>query len=372
MNVYDLDIDADEDGFISGGAQGADFAPSNLPDFFFDDPFAHAQQATKSLDSETGLTCELKAYETRYNSRGEVEILQVGKQRRRAALEKNSSLRAAIKLTRHYDILDKLTYTELCIQSPHIKKALREVIKTYPGLKLQAPMIVLRDTPKCLFHYRNEIAAYARTLEDSVAREHIQFVQDYAYQQMVQPMLDFTLGVEYLEHGQPGLEFSNLWMAFRPGDLIFSKDQNSHRVYRFDSMDYHSSQCHIDASYIESDGSVFGYRTRTIYIDIYDNYKPFTQLKAYPLKYHTDRSGIIERLSQRGTKYLSLHGIHYRSFAGNAYGLRHYDHEVDKDEDEDEEDEEDEVYSSVQDTTATALVSTSPEVSISAYTAQDR
>ncbi|KAI4633465.1 hypothetical protein J4E80_000831 [Alternaria sp. BMP 0032] len=370
MNLFDVHYGTHGNDFVPNELHGTGFASNEagLPDIFFDfdDPFALAHQTTESLDPETGLTCELKAYEHRYNARGEIETLQVGKQRRRAALEKNSSLRAAIKLTRHYDKLDNLEYTELHIQSPHIKKALREVIKTYSGLKLQAPMIVLRDTPKCLFHYRGEIAAYARTLEDPVAREHIQFIQDYAYQQMAEAMLNFTLGVEYAENEQPGLGFSNLWMAFRPGDLIFSKDQDATRVYRFDSMTYRSSQCLIEASYVESDGSLFGYRTKTFHIDAYDNYKPFTKLVAYPLKYHKDESRIIERLSYRGTQYVSLQGIHYRSFAGHAYGLRPYDGE-----DDEEYDEEDREYSPVQKAKATTLVSTSSCIFVSTFTARD-
>jgi hypothetical protein len=342
MDDFDIDIEVDGSGFDPNEA--------DLLDFFFDDPFAYAQQATESLDLETGLTCELKAYENRYNARGEIETLQVGKQRRRAALGKNSSLRAAVVLTRHYNDLDKLDYTELRIQSPHIKKALREVIATYPGLKLQAPMIVLRDTPKCLFHYRREIAAYARTLEDPVAREHIQFIQDYAYQQMVQPITSFNLGVEFAGN-EPGLEFLNLWMAFRPGDLIYSKTRDVPRVYRLDSMTYFSTSCRLHASYIESDGSRFGHRTEYLSIDIYDNYKPFTQLTAYPLEYHRDKSSIIERLSQRGAQYVSLQGIHYRSFAGNAHGLRAHD--------EDDDDDDDDGYSPLREgTTATTLVST--------------
>ena len=241
------------------------------------------------------------------------------------------------------------------IQSPRIKKALREVIKTYLGVKLQAPVIVLRDTLKCLFHYRREIADYARTLEDPVAREHIRYVQDYAYQQMVQPMLSFTLNVEFVENEQPGLEFQNLWMAFRPGDLIFSKDRDvpraTPRVYRFERMQYTSKSCRIEADYIESDATSFGYRPMAIDIDIYDNYKAFTQLVAYPLEYHPENASLIEHLTQRGAQYVLLQGIHDRSFAGDAYAPCFNNGE----------EEDDDEYPPVPDeTTATALVSGSP------------
>lgn len=57
MNDFDVDIRADENGFVSNGGHGTGFA-SNIADpldFFFNDSFAHAQQATEALDLETGL-----------------------------------------------------------------------------------------------------------------------------------------------------------------------------------------------------------------------------------------------------------------------------------------------------------------------------
>jgi hypothetical protein len=292
--------------------------PSAVPlsYFTFEDPFAQARETIGSLNQDVGLECSVKAYEMRYNGIGEMELLQVGKVRN-VSREENSSRLAAVVLTRFYDKLDELTHTELHIQSPYIKTALRKAIQKYPELNLNSPTIVLRDIPKCLFHYRKEIADYARSIHDPTVINHINLIQTYAYQQMSEPMLSYML---YMESGgiAPGLDFPNLWMAFRPGDLIFTETGGVPRILRFSSMTKGSSGWFINATYIDSDGKKFGQREDQISIKAYDDYKPLAKLEVYPLDFHEDKQSITRTLYERGLKFTALQGICYRSYTGTA------------------------------------------------------
>jgi hypothetical protein len=292
--------------------------PNTLPLSYssFEDPFAQTLETIGSLNQDVGLECNVKAFEARYNSAGELELLQVGT-RRNLSREENSSRRAAVVLKRFYDTSDELTCTELHIQSPHIKKALREVVKEYPGLNLNSPTIVLRDIPKCLFHFRKEIADYARSIHDPAVVDHINLIQTYAYQQMVDPMWSYMLHME-IGGPEPGLDFPNLWMAFRPGDLIFTKTGGVPRILRFRFMGKTSSEWIVNATYIESDGKNFGHREHAITIKSYGDYLPLTQLVVYPLDHHKDKRSIMQTLYERGLKFTALQGICYRSYTGTA------------------------------------------------------
>jgi hypothetical protein len=124
----------------------------------------------------------------------------------------------------------------------------------------------------------------------------------------------------HMESGgpEPGLDFPNLWMAFRPGDLIFTETGGVPRILRFRSMDKTSSEWIINATYIESDGKNFGHREHAIAIRSYGDYLPIAQLVVYPLDHHKDKRSIIRTLYERGLKFTALQGICYRSYTGTA------------------------------------------------------
>src|SRR5436190_16379827 len=116
----------------------------------FDDFFNWASAGQEEED-KGGLKCELKTFEARYNSKGERLVLDVGS--RKLLDPPHRAKDSALVLTRFYDREKELEYTELEIRSPHIKAALKEIVPEYHDLNIQSKNIVLRDDPKCLFHY---------------------------------------------------------------------------------------------------------------------------------------------------------------------------------------------------------------------------
>ena len=315
--------------FLSvGDSTEAQFNDPPLTSFV--DPFANIDMTTQSLDNEFGVDCEIRTYEKRYNSRGEYKKLQVGQQRflseKSESKLKDHDHRFAMVYMRCYDKNEEICSTELHIQSPHIKKALREVVRSYPGVNLDTKEIIIKGLPKCLFHYRAELADYGSKLQDHIAIEHLEFVQNYTYRQLINQFISYCI---FMEGGTnlPGLESSNLWMAFRPGELIFTVEHDSPRIMRFCSMKPSSAHSWtIEAEYLDSDGEKFGYRKRYITIDSYDGYCPLIKLLAYPLDVHPDRQLVVASLVKRGQKFVSLQGIQYRYYNGNVtsiYRQRH-------------------------------------------------
>ena len=85
---------------------------------------------------------------------------------------------------------------ELVIYSRHVQKALREVIKIYHGVNLAAIPIILYGTPKCVFHYRKELAEYHDRVKDTAAKMHLRLLFRYMNQELRSSIRLYEANVE--------------------------------------------------------------------------------------------------------------------------------------------------------------------------------
>jgi hypothetical protein len=212
-----------------------------------------------------------------------------------------------------------------------MKAAIKAVIPAYQGHDISTRHIVLRDEPRCLFHYRTELQAYGTTLEDRDAAEHVFYLLRHLQNTLWMEMYNFSA---FMEDPSliPSLDFINLWMAFRPGDLIYTPDNapskfaGQGRAYRFVEME--RCRCDVPAcpnsewtltlDGITSDGVMIGHRREKVAIQPYDDFRQLQELPAFPLKYHPDEQDTRQRLVARGAKFVQLHGYHYRRYSGIA------------------------------------------------------
>lgn len=290
-------------------------------DMTFDDLF-NLEDAER--EDQGGLNCELKSFEARYNSKGVRVVLSVGS---RKVLDppRDRAHDSALVLTRFYDRGKALEYTELEVRSPHVKAALKEVVPEYHDLNLRTTKVLLRDYPKCLFHYRKELQEHGSTLQDPEAVKHLVFALKYMYKALQSEIYSYYSLVESAS-SSPSIDFLNLWMVFRPGDYVYTKTAGIERVLKFKAMTRckclvpwcYKSRWSIDADYIDYDGTDFGYSNAGFTILPYDGYKDLKDLVVTPLQYHPNRNSIIETMVMRGRKFIGLHGIHHRMYKGIA------------------------------------------------------
>jgi hypothetical protein len=83
----------------------------------------------------------------------------------------------------------------------------------------------------------------------------------------------------------------------------------------YDGKKYFELSCR----YLTYDGKCFGEAAATIKILEFLGVKKITLLGVYPLEYHTERKGIVEDLTKRGSKFMSLIGTHHRKYKGQAF-----------------------------------------------------
>jgi len=127
-----------------------------------------------------------------------------------------------------------------------------------------------------------------------------------------------------------GLPFENLWMAFRPGCIVYECASNGQdSAYRLVSMTRctcpdpfcFAQDWSLEAENIECDGENFGYVKHTLMIRKYDGYKPLISLPIMPLDYHDRRDKICGDLVTRGGKFISMIGISHWSYQGVGEAL---------------------------------------------------
>ncbi|KAH7090217.1 hypothetical protein FB567DRAFT_626231 [Paraphoma chrysanthemicola] len=293
------------------------------------DPFACVDTPTHETGGEI---CELHVYENRYNARGFMVSLKIGAVDQ-LPVEDSPNPDAALVVFRFYDQRRALKNTVLKIQSPHMKKALQDVIRTYPGVCFDAVGsidISGPDVPRCVFHYRQELQAYGEASDDESVREHVDFLLRYMARAMQKELASWQTLMDATERS-PGLEFKDLWMAFKPGELLYTVENSNgypqivqllliEMVQGEQKDDKGCAELwRILAKVLYCDGTVFTYREWAEKIPKYDGYRSFVDLPIYPLTYHQDAVLIRQSLLRRGKRWLDVAaGPHQCDYAGSA------------------------------------------------------
>jgi hypothetical protein len=285
-----------------------------------EDPFAFVGDTTKGLDMDgRGKLCELHSYDSRFNSKGEPVVLRTGSNYGYKIDEEQSPEAAIVQI--RYVSHGKVTLTCLKINSPYIQRALREVIGSYPSVNLDSHYeILLHGQPQCLFHYRRELEQYAAAADDTSMKEHVTFCLKYMNKALSKEILAFD-AMTQSEGAVPRVNFEDLWMAFKPGCLVYTRMTGTEYVCKLVDVsrdeDEKRRDCWLlEVRRIEFNGKEFGYSDFGFQIPQFDGFKSLADLAVFPLVYHKEYERVRTELLARGKKYVSYSGVHYRKYDG--------------------------------------------------------
>jgi hypothetical protein len=267
---------------------------------------------------------EVKTYDVRENSKGDRVILHTGK-KSEFPQKYDKDHESALVVTKTYDKENDLIRTEIVIRSPHIQAALKKVVVWYPGLNLNSERVTLSGPPKCLFHYHKELANYGRSLQDRTYKEHLLFTLNYMKTAFASDLPHFQ---HCMANQDPGLDFDRLWMAYRPGDLIFLKSDGKSMVGRLVEMNsagFLFRHWTLKLERIVCTGPKPTYSTFNFSISHYSGFKHFQDLSAFPLKYISNLDSVRRAIAKRGEKFFDLVGVSQRFYRGNARWAADYD-----------------------------------------------
>ncbi|KAI1742673.1 P-loop containing nucleoside triphosphate hydrolase protein [Xylaria scruposa] len=276
-------------------------------------------QDIDEASNSDGEDCEIHYYEERYDTQGELVCLRVGT-KSAIEIQKSRSHRACLVRTRKYDFHRELLYTKLEIQSQHIQKVLREVIGPYFGNDFSTPVTTIYHPLEPLFHYRKELEDYANKCNDSKIRSHVNLCLRYVKYSLSREILLFDRTFAS-ESSKLEIDHENLWIAYKPGDLIYKRDGKIDTVSRLRSFrgayKDNTKFWVVSTERIEYDGTDFGHviLSDTLIME-YPGRLCIRDLEAFPLRFHSQNAQIRDALVQRGQKYVSLRGACHRFFNG--------------------------------------------------------
>lgn len=179
------------------------------------------------------IKCEVREYEERHNLKGE-KILKLVEDKVEAD-EKEEGKDYAMISYKHYGPDGSLQSSRLEINSPEIKKALREVIRKYPGVSFSGDTIILHGKLKCIFHYRDELEKYRQESNEKAAKWHIHLILRFMAKELQHSIRSYKAHVETVP-SNPSIEFGDLWMVFVPGELMITGQYETRQIMLLQSV----------------------------------------------------------------------------------------------------------------------------------------
>ncbi|KAI1077949.1 hypothetical protein F5B20DRAFT_248399 [Whalleya microplaca] len=239
---------------------------------------------------------------------------------------------------RTFDWEGKYKTTLVDIKSKQLREALQDVIGNVKGVSL------VEDTPrldpKMLFLYLEDMREYMRSLKNVEPEGETRKARKKVQRWIDEKRRHLRVLIKYLDtdHAEtkkslyPMLEnglitFDLLWALWKPNTLAYTTTYGSvdeARVFKVEVAEKHYSIVrgefyYVEGKYFEYDGKQFGFGSMAEEIPEFRGARKITNLSTYPLKYHKNEAQLRKDLIERGKKFVSLGGVHFKSHQGMAY-----------------------------------------------------
>ncbi|KAI8270856.1 hypothetical protein K4K58_006647 [Colletotrichum sp. SAR11_239] len=130
----------------------------------------------------------------------------------------------------------------------------------------------------------------------------------------------FAVSKELISHGM--ITYDYLWTLFAPGEVIYSDcrfDGDRFFVLQGHTNNTDPSKVELWLNYVNCSGDDFGVAVQSEYIPRFRGTRPINSLRLYPAKYHDEFHGVQKRLIERGRKFASLVGKHYKAYRPDRF-----------------------------------------------------
>ncbi|KAF5533765.1 TOB3 (member of AAA-ATPase family) [Fusarium mexicanum] len=242
---------------------------------------------------------------------------------------------------RKFDWEGKHVATVVDIKSKLLRECLQDVIGNADGISLvdETPKI----NPEVLFLYLEALRDHLKALRKAKPAGKSKKSQKKNKNLLKEKKQHLKILIKYLDNDfestkeslYPMLKnglitFELLWALWKPDTLVYATtygNPSEPRVFKVESAHLHhsvmrGSYYHVEGKYMEFDGKRFGYGNTSVEIDGFQGAKKIKSLPCYPLQYHHNEQKLRLDLIERGKKFASLSGVHYKSYKGIAFMKR--------------------------------------------------
>ncbi|KAI1061794.1 hypothetical protein LB507_010656 [Fusarium sp. FIESC RH6] len=242
---------------------------------------------------------------------------------------------------RTFDWEGKYRTTLVDIKSKLLRECLQDVIGNVEGISLvdEVPKI----NPNLLFLYLEDMRSHLKALRKAKPAGETKKARKKNKGRLKDKRKHLRVMIKYLDHDfestkeslYPMLEsglitFDLLWALWKPNTLAYTTTYGTTqepRVFKVEMAQLHRSIIkgefyYVDGKYFEFDGKRFGYGSTSVELEEFQGAKKITSLSCYPLQYHQNEDKLRRDLIERGKKFVSLGGVHYKSYQGIAFMKR--------------------------------------------------
>ncbi|OAR02113.1 hypothetical protein LLEC1_01636 [Akanthomyces lecanii] len=297
-------------------------------------PIEHPSDAEEASNAagDGQMKREIKVYESRYNEKGRPVLKAVDPDKKDIDVADKGLY--AMRYYRYYNRDSTLVKVVLKIFSSHIQKALRTVIRSYSSQNFTGLPVILEghgeeEALGCLYHYRTELKEYVETADSEEATLDVQLVLKLVDEELKAYIERYETNVLTAEH--PCVAFSDIWMIFRPGELLFTGADapETERILEVVGTEFHEAgwgrpaSWAVEAKCFAFNGVRFGYVEQSFAIDSFKGTRLIRRLDVQPLEYHADPAALRARQVARGEKLCQLAGVRHCQYGGPATAVEH-------------------------------------------------
>ncbi|KAJ3559656.1 hypothetical protein NPX13_g9503 [Xylaria arbuscula] len=202
--------------------------------------------------------------------------------------------------------------TSLTVNSPHILKAFRDVIRSYEPVVSDFTSSVTLESPFAMLgHYWDELDEYRKALCDTDGRKHLNLLYEFMERELGS---DRNAALKMIQKGQ--ISFQHAWLIYRPGDILYQEFMGEpwllvckKAVYEQNPED--GPYLEIHCVYTDDNGTTVGEATEEKRLWQRPTFPqgsavPITALSIYPRKFAPAGDSLERRLKARGEKFLAL------------------------------------------------------------------
>ncbi|KAK5936733.1 hypothetical protein PMZ80_010996 [Knufia obscura] len=210
------------------------------------------------------------------------------------------------------------------IKSTVLRDVLRLVLRNVRTVSLNEDRPSIEQS--FLFNFLSEITAYRTLKPDThpkgdIVLKHLDVLLDYlqAEYKPLQTRLQSLLN-------NNEIAYDLLWTIFKPNSEIFTTCAGT-GVARCVRCNFGEEKkrtngtkyFHVEGRYLDFDGETFGEATAVLAIEEFRGAKQINLLPTYPLAYHRRSAELKTQLIKRGRAFVSLLGVHHRTYEGKAF-----------------------------------------------------
>ena len=269
--------------------------------------------------------CEVQFYEARYDAKGERDLkaLDAEKANKEDADSEDEKRKHALCSYKWYTRGGELESSSVEIMSPHIILALQKIINEYPDEHFWSDTVTMDSPYKPVFHYREELAVYAESSAVEEVKDHVKLLLTFCEKENRRSISEYEANVKNAID-KPSIRWKNLWMIYKPGQLLFSGSGPSIQCMEVVDSWERGGNCPawiVQAKSFTHDGTRFGYEEHELGQSPYKGMKELSKLRCTPHDYYEERETTKKFLTARGQKFVSLKGSHYKTYSGTVSAL---------------------------------------------------